>query len=477
MIWAVLGLGLVLRLISLNQSLWLDEAINVMAARSFSLWGMVTQYAVADFHPPGWFIILWVWGKTFGYSEIAVRIPSVIIGVLTIYITYLLGKKLISKNVGLIAALLLAINPLHIYYSQEARMYALAALAVSLNMLLFIDFVKGGKGNKGGMGNMVIYVLSNVLVLLSDYVAYLIFPAQLIFLVFLKRDAIKSWLVYLVLAAIAGIWWWPVFLKQLDTGSVASANLPTWKFVVGGFDFKTIPLTFVKFIIGRISLANKVLYAAALLPVVLLFGYLLWQGAKQIASLPRRILLIWLIIPPVIATLVSLFIPVYSYFRMLFVIPGFVILIAGGILSFKKKLQYSFLAGVILTQIFCALVYLLNPNYQRDNWKGMVSYFRNIQPEIILFESSGTLPPFDYYAGGSLNAKGALKDFPARDDSAVAGLSELLKEKKEIYLVDFLVQISDPNRLVAKKLTELGYQEKEIKDFHGVGFVYLYEKN
>ncbi len=356
-------------------------------------------------------------------------------------------------------------------------MYALAALAVSLNMLLFIDFVKGGKGNKRGMGNMVIYVLSNVLVLLSDYVAYLIFPAQLIFLVFLKRDAIKSWLVYLVLAAIAGIWWLPVFLKQLDTGSVASANLPTWKFVVGGFDFKTIPLTFVKFIIGRISLANKVLYAAALLPVVLLFGYLLWQGAKQIASLPRRILLIWLIIPPVIATLVSVFIPVYSYFRVLFIVPAFVLLVAAGIFAFKQRLRYVFLAIIFLIQIFCALVYLLNPNYQRDNWKGMVSYFRNIQPEIILFESSGTLPPFDYYAGGSLNAKGALKDFPARDDSAVAGLSELLKEKKEIYLVDFLVQISDPNRLVAKKLTELGYQEKEIKDFHGVGFVYLYEKN
>src|SRR3989338_7517756 len=133
MIWVILVLGTILRLISLNQSLWLDEAINVMAANSYSFFEMITQYAIADFHPPGWFIILWLWGKLFGYSEIAVRLPSVIFGVLTIYSVYLIGKKIVSQNLGLIAALLFAINPLHIYYSQEARIYAFATLAVSIN--------------------------------------------------------------------------------------------------------------------------------------------------------------------------------------------------------------------------------------------------------------------------------------------------------------------------------------------------------
>src|SRR3989338_2066633 len=141
MIWGILGLGIILRLISLNQSLWLDEAINVMAAKSFSLPGMVTQYAVADFHPPGWFAVLWFWGKLFGYSEISVRLPSVIFGVVTIYITYLLGKKLVSKNLGLLAALLIAINPLHIYYSQEARMYSMAVLAVVVNIFILIKLI------------------------------------------------------------------------------------------------------------------------------------------------------------------------------------------------------------------------------------------------------------------------------------------------------------------------------------------------
>lgn len=475
MIWLMLFLGLLLRLISLDQSLWLDEAINVLATQKFSLWGMITEYAKADFHPPGFFIILWLWTKLFGIGEIFVRMPSVIFGVITIYIVYLLGIKIHSKSLGLLSALLLAINPLHIFYSQEARMYALATLAVSLNMLLFIATVKGNMGNRG---EKVVYALSNFLVLTSDYIAYFIFPAQLIFLLFFKKkEIIKKWIVALIAAALLGIWWLPIFLGQLNVGSVASANLPTWKFVAGAFDVKTLPLTFVKFIIGRISLADKIVYAAVLLPVCSLFAYLLWRGVKLVNEFPRKLLISWIFTPLSVATVISVVIPVYNYFRVLFVLPGFIILVSAGILSFRKKLKYIFLSAVILIELFFAFVYLLNPSYQREDWKGLVNFFNDKQTSIILFESSGTLPPFDYYAKGSLNAKGALKDFPAEDETAVANLGNLIVNLKEVYLVDYLVEISDPKRLVAKKLKDLEFEEADIKDFHGVGFVYRYIRN
>ncbi|OGE62788.1 hypothetical protein A2964_01735 [Candidatus Daviesbacteria bacterium RIFCSPLOWO2_01_FULL_40_27] len=471
MIWIILAVGLILRLISLNQSLWLDEAINVVASRDFSFWGMITQYAPADFHPPGWFVILWTWGKLFGYSEISVRLPSVIFGVITIYITYLLGRKLVSKELGLVAALLLSINPLHIYYSQEARMYALAALAVAVNVLLLVKIIKGEKVN------LFFLIISNLFVLLSDYIAYFIFPAQFIFLLFLKKgEIIKRWVVALLSALALGVFWLPIFLAQLNIGTVASANLPTWKFVAGGFDFKTIPLTFVKFIIGRISLADKVTYTAVLLPVGSLFAYLLWRGQNKLGDFRRSLLIAWGVIPIVLASIISIAVPVYSYFRVLFIVPAFIILIASGILSFKK-FRYGFLTVVVLIELFCTLVYLLNPVYQREDWKGLVSNLQSLQPSVVLFESSGTLPPFDYYAKGSLNAKGALRDFPAKDKSSVSDLGSLLKGKNKVYLVDYLVQISDPQRLVAKELDDLGYQEKDIKNFNGVGFVYYYEKS
>mgnify|MGYP001595044439 CR=1 FL=1 len=465
MIWIILILGLILRLISLNQSLWLDEAINTLAVKNYSLFDLITQYARADFHPPGWFIILWFWGKLFGYSEIAVRIPSVIFGAITIYITYLIGKKLVSRKLGIIAALLISVNPLHIYYSQEARMYALATLAVSVSILLFLKAVKGEKPN------LFFLILSNIFVLLSDYIAYFIFPAQLVFLWFYRKEFLKKWFIALLLAVTSGFWWLPTFLGQFDVGSVASANLPTWKLVAGAFDFKTLPLTFVKFIIGRISLADKTLYAAVLLPICSLFAYLIFKGVKYLNDSPKKILLAWIIIPPLIATIISFVIPVYNYFRVLYILPSFIILVSLGILS-MKRFKYIFLSLVILIELFCALVYLLNPLYQREDWKGLVSFFRN-KPALILFESSGTLPPFDYYAGGELKAKGALKDFPAKYESDVV---DLIETEREIYLVDYLVQISDPNRLVAKRLTNLGYKQLDIKNFTGVGFVYHYVK-
>lgn len=472
MIWVILLLGLGLRLISLDQSLWLDEAINVLATQNFSLLGIITDYAKADFHPPLFFIIIWIWSKVFGISEIAVRIPSVIFGVLTIYMVYLIAQRLHSKTLALLTALLLAVNPLHIYYSQEARMYALTTLAVSLNFFLLIKLVKGEKFN------LIFLIISNILVLASDYVAYFIFPSQLIFLLLFKqKEFIKKWLLALSIAVFLGIWWIPIFLSQLDVGSVATQRLPAWKFIVGAFDPKTVPLTFIKFIIGRISHPDKLIYALMLFPVSILFLFILWRGIKFVKDMGRSLILSWIITPILLATIVSFFIPIYSYFRLLFVLPGFIILTSLGILSFKGAARYVFLTTVIIIQIFSSSIYLFNPSYQRDDWKGVVRFLESVGKNPVLFESSGSLPPFDYYARGRINGSGALKNFPAKDFSDLADLKSALGDSSNVYLINYLVDISDSQRLVQKRLSELNYTQADIKNFNGVGFVYHYVKN
>lgn len=470
MIWCILLLGLILRLIGLNQSLWLDEAINILATQNYSLLGMISDYAKADFHPPGYFIILWFWTKLFGYGEIAVRIPSVIFGSLTIWFSYLIGKKLVFRELGFLVALLIAINPLHIYYSQEARMYAMATLAVSINFFLLIKLIKKEKLS------MLFLILSNLLVLASDYVAYFIFPSQLIFLLIFKKEFLKKWFLALISATALGIWWIPVFLSQLDVGSIASERLPSWKLIVGAFDPKAIPLTLIKFIIGRISYPEKAIYALVMLPISTLFLYLIWRGVKFMKSMERNLILSWLFIPIILASIISFAVPIYSYFRLLFVLIPFIILVGLGITSFKSKLRYVFLTAVLAVQLFSTLIYLLNPSFQRDDWKGVVDFLKPKKEVAVLFESSGTLPPFDYYAKGEINAKGALKDFPASDINDIAQLENILQGTKEVYLIEYLVDISDPQRLVQKRLDQLNYKEQKIHNFAGVGFVYEYIK-
>lgn len=470
MIIVVLLLGFILRIISLNQSLWLDEAINVLAAQKYSLWLMITEYAKADFHPPGFFIILWFWTKLFGIGEISVRVPSVIFGVLTICVVYLIGKKLHSNSLGLLTALLLSINPLHIYYSQEARMYAFATLAVAINIYLLIKLLKEEKLN------LIFLVISNLLIFSSDYVAYLIFPSQFIFLLFLKRKKIiKRWLTGFLIALLCGIWWVPIFLNQLSVGSVTSANLPAWKFIVGEFDIKTLPLTLVKFIIGRINLTDKFIYYILLVPTCSLFLFLLLKGIRHIKGDNRNLLVTWIGIPIILATLTSFVVPIYSYFRLIFTLPAFLILIALGVLSFHSKFKFILLGLVLLIEVISASIYLFNNSYQREDWKGLVGFLKTIDYQSqVYFESSGSFAPFDYYANNSINAKVALKDFPAKTQNDLIDFEADSKNVKHIFLIEYLVDISDPNRLVTKEFTRLGYKQLEIRNFTGVGFVYHY---
>lgn len=475
MIWFILALGFFLRIISLNQSLWLDEAINVLAAKNYSLLNMLTVYAQADFHPPGYFIILWLWTKVFGYSEIVVRLPSVIFGLLTIWFVFLIGQKIYSKSLGLIAALILAVNPLHIYYSQEARMYALAALAVSLNTWFFLNLIKGDKGSLGKWGG---YMLSNLLVLSSDYVAYLIFPVQLIPLLISRQiHYLKRWLVpFSISLAIASIWL-PLFLTQLKVGLSTTESVPVWKEVVGSFGLKPLILTYIKFIIGRIDHPDLIIYGSLFSIPGLLFLFLIWRGIKSTNQFNRNFLLSWMIIPVTFGLLISILAPIYNYFRLLFILPAFILLTALGILSFKSALRDLLVVLVIIVEVISASIYLFNPKFQREDWRGLVDFLAAKSESKILLESPGAFAPLTYYAEGKIEEIiFALKEFPANNPSDVSGLEFSLDNSKDVYLIDYLVEISDPQRLVRKELLNLGYREIDIKNFNGVGFVYHFIK-
>jgi uncharacterized membrane protein len=120
----VLGLGAILRLPHLTDSFWLDEAAQVIEssrpfAQQFNL--------VDDFQPP--LLHLIVHGSLLvSGSEWWLRLWGALIPALfTIWGTYVLGRKIVSQKVGLLAAVLLATSSFHIFFSQELRPYSLSA--------------------------------------------------------------------------------------------------------------------------------------------------------------------------------------------------------------------------------------------------------------------------------------------------------------------------------------------------------------
>ena len=389
MVYLILLAGLLIRLAVLDQSLWLDEAINVTFVKSLNLKSLIFEYSIGDFHPPLYHILLRGWILLFGTSEIAVRLPSVILGMATVYVVYLVARKLFDNKTALISATLVATSPLHVYYSQEARMYMLAAFFASLSVYFFVSIIK-----KETLIYWFGFVVATALMLYSDYLPYLLLPVYVVFLLIFKNKIQKStaraFLPAFILIFVLILPWFLIFPKQLTTGLSAAAASPAWSNVVGSSSLKDLAVTYVKFVIGRISNDNNLVYALLFTPAGTIFAILLILSSFRMNHL-RFFLWLWLLVPIIVAFLISFFVPVFAYFRFIFILPAFYMLIAASInLVNWPKFNRIFLTLVLTINLVSLGIYFTNTKFQRENWKGAVSYIQSVSDNnsIVLFEAS-----------------------------------------------------------------------------------------
>jgi uncharacterized membrane protein len=123
------------------RGIWVDEAISVHQAH-MSIGALLQDLRRTDNHPPLYFLVLWGATRLFGYSELAVRGPSIVAGVAIVPALFLTGRELFDRRTGLLAAALGAFAPLLIWYSQEARMYALFMLLATLSVFAQVRAVR-----------------------------------------------------------------------------------------------------------------------------------------------------------------------------------------------------------------------------------------------------------------------------------------------------------------------------------------------
>jgi mannosyltransferase len=118
------------------QSYWLDEAVTVHLLRD-SFGGMLAAIPDSESTPPLYYIVAWVWSKLFGTGEVALRSLSALFGTATVPVAYMAAKTLATRRVGLVVAALAAVNPLLVWFSQEARAYALLVLLTTAGLAAF----------------------------------------------------------------------------------------------------------------------------------------------------------------------------------------------------------------------------------------------------------------------------------------------------------------------------------------------------
>jgi hypothetical protein len=130
--------GAALRLATLDvQSLWYDEAVTAHLLR-MSLSGLLHAIPDSESSPPLYYLMGWLWTHVFGTGEVGLRSLSALLGTSTIPVVWALGRRLGGDRAGLFAAALVAVNPMLVWFSQEARAYALLALLAALSALLWL---------------------------------------------------------------------------------------------------------------------------------------------------------------------------------------------------------------------------------------------------------------------------------------------------------------------------------------------------
>ena len=136
---ALTALAAALRLPTLgSQSLWLDEVLTGNLARG-NLGDLFQLVAHQEANPPLFYLFEWAWTRLAGTSEFALRLPSALFGIALVPVGYAIGKKLAGERTSVALAALVAVHPLLVYYSQEARGYSAVALACAVGFFCFLD--------------------------------------------------------------------------------------------------------------------------------------------------------------------------------------------------------------------------------------------------------------------------------------------------------------------------------------------------
>lgn len=407
--WLIL-ICLAVRLIGLNQSLWLDEAISANVSKNFSYSQIITSFSPSDFHPPGYYLMLKAWTGVFGNSEISLRMPSVIFSLATIYIVYLLG--------GIWPAMLTGFNPLLVYYSQEARMYSMAAFWLTLAVYCLVKKKYIWLSILGGLS------------FLTFYGSVFFLAAMTLYLLLNKK--FKEVIITNIGPAAALLIIWPLMKLQLHNSQEMLLQVTNWSLVLGKANLKNLLLIPIKFTSGRISFYPKIIY-------YLISGSFAVLAFKPLCQLKltsplqkesfRYRFVFWATLA--IGTIFSIFTPMLQYFRFLYLIP-----VMGLILN-KNKLV---LGGFVIF----SLAYLINPTFYREDWKSLVKTLPN---KVYMIGSFGD--PVKYYS----------------ENIQIIDIRKTINDKN-ITVVPYGEEIHGVDHKII--LGKLGYKLDKINNFRGL---------
>ena len=215
--WPLAALTLLAAAVRLStldlQSLWFDEAFTVVRDFRPSLITTLHNVVHTENTPPLWYVLEWAVIRVFGTGAVALRMLSALAGIATVPVAWAIGAELAGRRAATLSAAIVAVNPLFVWYSQEARAYGLFVLTGSLALLCFLRARREPTGR-----SMALFALTGALALLSHYFAVFLLGAMCLWLLAERRTR-RAALPAIATLALVGLALLPLVLAQGGHGT------------------------------------------------------------------------------------------------------------------------------------------------------------------------------------------------------------------------------------------------------------------
>jgi len=418
-----------LRLLHLSrQSFWLDEVMTVNTARE-----AVPSLAMSGTSPPLYYLLMHYWMKLVPESEATARLPSVICGVAAVLLLYLLGRRLVDARAGLVAALLLAVSPFHIHYSQEARTYSLMVLLALLSWLALIRVLE-----RGSPGRIIIWAVCSFVLLLSHNYAVFLLATQVVFvLVRGHRHGLRPgrWLVGVGLLLLLSLPWLRVLMIMIE--SLLGAEYWIRPPVAGDF------VRLYRMMCSDSGWLMKI----DLLLVLAAMVFWWWrapvvgsgeerEGAMKRSALP--LLVCWIGLPAVMMAVASWTVmPLYQHRYALALLPPFLLLVAWGATGHGHRPLALVLVGLVL----CFTVTGVVDHYLEENrhpWReatGRVSGAVRPGDGLLIIDRVARKPFLYYYGNGRRPPTKTFSRLPHLAAKVESGVGVAIERHRRLWAV------------------------------------------
>ena len=401
-----------------NQSLWIDEAAIYSQTRVDSIFDVYSNVMNQEGHiGPFYHILNYLFSQLFGYSEWALRMPSAIYGTISVILVYKVAELLINKNAALFSSILLAFSPVHVWYSQEARMYSLWVMLMLAVTLLFIKLLEKGR--------LWLWILFTILASLSIWTflnSIFVFAAIGLYLVIFFKKYKKELCIYIVCMFVVVASYLPGIITLLakasasattDAGGSRTTSVFDIIYTFYVFNVGTTfgpPLVTIRALLrqlGPLNAAWRIIsqYGILIIPSMLLYGSIfLYASYKAIAKRKdnnNAFILVILFVPLIMIFGITILSSIWRFNvrYVLCALPFYLVFISTATDRMSTVKRWTILSCMILFSMFSLYNHYFKPEYAKLDFRTVVKYLNETMNDsdnaIIVHESAARV--LQYY--------------------------------------------------------------------------------